>query len=95
MPIKRMLEGRNFDPKAAAVLVEAFNGVVADLDLQTAADREMAAEIVIELAADRTLVDAAELRDDAIGLMRGAHAATMIALSNTGMQPALDEGPPL
>ena len=30
MPIKRMLEGRNFDSRAAATLVKAFNSVVAE-----------------------------------------------------------------
>jgi hypothetical protein len=34
MPIKRMLEGRNFSPESAPILVKAFNGVVADLDLK-------------------------------------------------------------
>jgi len=70
MPIKRMFEGRNFEPKAAAVLVEALNSVVADLDSRTVADRKRAAKIVIELAAGRGSLDAAELRDVAIGLMR-------------------------
>jgi hypothetical protein len=32
MPIRRMLEGRNFDPKAIAILVEAFDAMVAELD---------------------------------------------------------------
>ena len=51
MPLRRMLEGRNFDPKAAAVIVEAFNETIDELDLRSAADREKAARIVIELAA--------------------------------------------
>ncbi len=79
MPIKRMLEGRNFDPKAAAVLVEAFNEIIDELNLRTLGDRERAARIVIELAAGRSLVDAAELRDDAISLMRDEQAGSMIA----------------
>ena len=40
MPIKRMLEGRNFDPKAAAILVDAFKSVVADLRLRSVADEK-------------------------------------------------------
>ena len=51
MSPRRMLEGRTFDLKAAAALVEAFNGVVAELDLRTLAERERAAKIVIALAA--------------------------------------------
>jgi len=44
MPIKRMLEGRNFDPKTAAILVEAFDGIVDELYLRTPAEREKAAK---------------------------------------------------
>lgn len=43
MPLKRMLEeGRSFDPKPVALLLEAFDDIVAELDLRTAADRERA-----------------------------------------------------
>ena len=44
MPIWRMLEGKNFGPKAVAVLVEALNEIVEELDLRTVADRERAAK---------------------------------------------------
>ena len=71
MPIKRMLEGRNFSPESAAILVKAFKGVVADLDLRTVADRERAAKIVIGLAASQTVLDVKKLRDEAVGLIRG------------------------
>ena len=48
MPLKRMLEeGRSFGPKAVALLLEAFDGIVAELDLRSAADREKAAKIVM------------------------------------------------
>ena len=70
MPIKRMLKGRNFSPEAAALLVEAFHGVVAELDLRTAADKERVAKIVISLAGVKTALDAEALRDEAAGLMR-------------------------
>ena len=51
MPLKRMLEeGRSFGPKAVALLLEAFDGIVAELDLRSAADREKAAKIVMRLA---------------------------------------------
>jgi hypothetical protein len=69
MPIKRMLEGRNFSPESAAILVKAFNGVVADLDLRTVADRERAAKAVIGLAARQSILDVEKLRDEAAGLM--------------------------
>ena len=50
MPIRRMLEGGTFEPKAAALLIEAFNAVVAELDLRAGADKERAAKIIIQLA---------------------------------------------
>ena len=65
-----MLEGRNFDPKAAAILVDAFKSVVADLRLRSVADRERAAKVVIQLAARRTDLDAATLRDEAAAMMQ-------------------------
>jgi hypothetical protein len=77
MPLRRMLEGRNFDPKAAAVIVEAFNEIIDELNLRADADRERAARVVIDLAQARTTLDAAELRNDAVPLIReervGAH----------------------
>jgi hypothetical protein len=40
MPVRRMLgDNRSFDPKAVALLVEAFDEIVVDLDLRTEADR--------------------------------------------------------
>ena len=70
MPIERMLKGRNFSPESAAILVKAFHGVVGDLGLRTATDRERAAKIVIGLAAGQTILDAENLRDEAAVLMR-------------------------
>ena len=71
MPMKRMLdENRTFGPKAAAVLLEAFDGVVAQLDLRGAVDREGAAKIVIRLALGQEKLDAAKLRDRAVVAMR-------------------------
>jgi len=70
MPMKRMLDdSRAFDPKAVAILLEAFDGVVADLDLQALADRERAAKIIIRLALGQENLDAAKLRDGAIVTM--------------------------
>jgi hypothetical protein len=58
MPVKRLLEGRNFHPNSTKVLVEAFNGVAVDLDLRTLTDRERAARIIIDLAQALTTLDA-------------------------------------
>ena len=71
MPMKRMLgEGRVFDPKAIAILMEAFDGVVAELDLQTLTDRERAAKIIMRVGLGQTVLDAVKLREVAIARMR-------------------------
>jgi hypothetical protein len=70
MPIRRMLEGGNFEPKAAAILVEAFDAIVADLDLRTIADREKAAKLVLRLAHVQATLDAVKLRNEGVRLMR-------------------------
>ena len=77
MPIKRMLEGKSFDSKTAATLVEAFNGVVADLDLRTVAERERGARTVIGLAASQSVLDVEKLRDEVADLMRNELALSV------------------
>jgi hypothetical protein len=67
MPLKRLLdESRAFETEAAALLIEAFNAVVAELDLRSVADREHAAKIIIRLAHAQRSLDAATIRDQAI-----------------------------
>ena len=66
MPIRRMLEGGTFEPKTAALLIDAFNSVVAEFDLRAGADKERAANIIIRLALGQGRVDAAKIRDQAI-----------------------------
>jgi uncharacterized protein involved in exopolysaccharide biosynthesis len=71
MPLRRMLgDSRSFDPKAVAFLIEAFDEIVADLDLRTEADREKAAKIVMRLALGQTELDAAKIRAEVIRWMR-------------------------
>ena len=71
MPLKRMLnDNRTFDPKAVALLLEAFDDVVAALDLRADADREKAAKIVMRLAHGQTELDAAKIRAEVVRLMR-------------------------
>jgi hypothetical protein len=71
MPIKRMLDdNRTFGPKAVTVLLEAFDGVVAELGLRRRAERERAARIVIQLALGQTDLDATKLRDSAVAAIR-------------------------
>ena len=71
MPLKRMLDqSRNFDPRAVAILLEAFNDVVAELGLRAAEERDQAAKIIIRLAVGQRDLDATQLRDSTVALMR-------------------------
>ena len=56
MPIKRMLAGRNFSPESAAILVKAFDSLVAELGLRSQPEREQAAKVIIGLAAGQTVL---------------------------------------
>jgi hypothetical protein len=48
---KRILnESRSFDPKAIAILLEAFDGVVAELSLRAPAENVRAAKLIIRVA---------------------------------------------
>jgi hypothetical protein len=69
--MKRLLdESRAFEPKADAVLLEAFDDIVAELDLRTNADKERAAKIIIRVALGQQTFDAAKIRDLAVIAMR-------------------------
>jgi len=70
MPRKRMLnQSRSFDPKAVAILLEAYNGLVSELGLRATVEKERAAKLVIELAQDQSELDAVKLRDRVAALM--------------------------
>lgn len=71
MPLKRWLdESGSFDPKAVATMLEAYDGVVADLGLQAADEREKAARLVMQLARGRSDLDSASLRSGVTDLIR-------------------------
>lgn len=71
MPLKHMLdEGGSFDPKAVAIMLEAYDGVVADLRLHAADEREKAARLVMQLARGRADLDSASLRSGVTDLIR-------------------------
>jgi hypothetical protein len=75
MPLKRLLgENRNFDQKAIAILLEAYDGLVAELRLRTIEGRESAARAILQLALGRSDLDVTGLREEAVALMRGASA---------------------
>jgi hypothetical protein len=65
-----MLERGVFDPDTAALLIEAFNRTIADLDLRNATDRERAAKIIIRHAQRQARIDPAKLHHDVVRLMR-------------------------
>jgi hypothetical protein len=71
MPLKYMLdESGSFDPKAVAIMLEAYDGVVADLGLQATDEREKAARLVMQLARSRAELDTAALRSGVTDLIR-------------------------
>jgi hypothetical protein len=63
-------ESGSFDPKAVAILLAAYDGVVAELGLQAPTEREKAARFVIQLARGRADLDIASLREGAADLLR-------------------------
>jgi hypothetical protein len=65
-----LADNRTFDPKAVALLLEAFDEIVAALDLRSDADREKAAKIVMRLAHSQTELDAGKIRAEVVRLMR-------------------------
>jgi hypothetical protein len=68
--LKRLLgKSAYFDPKAIAILLEAYDGAVVELGLQTLAEKENAARIVLQLAAGQTDLDATRLRAGVAALM--------------------------
>ena len=70
MPLKRLLnENRTFDPKAVAILLEAYDGAVAELGLITLGEKEEAAKIILQLAFSQTEHDATTLRAGAAALL--------------------------
>jgi len=71
MPLKRMLDqSGSFDPKAVAIMLEAYGGVVADLGLQATDEREKAARLIMQLARSRSDLDMASLRSGVTDLIR-------------------------
>jgi hypothetical protein len=71
MPLKRILdESGSFDPKAVAILLEAFDGVVAELALRIPAERVRAAKLIIRVALGQKDLDVEVLRNRTVVLMR-------------------------
>ena len=64
MPLKRLLdESRSFNPQAVAVLLKAYEDVVAELGLQAPDQKEKAARLVIKFATSQTDLDPVKLRN--------------------------------
>jgi hypothetical protein len=91
VPLKRILgESRNFDPRAVTILLEGFNGLVAELGLRETAEREDAAQLIMRLARGRTELDATTLRDEAVALMRSESSTA--PRSSPGLLSSSDDG---
>ena len=76
MPLKPLLnENRTFDPKAVAILLEAYDGVVAELGVPTIEEREGAARCMMQIALGQPDLEVARLRDETATFIRSESAA--------------------
>jgi hypothetical protein len=90
MPLTRILgESPYFNPEAVAILLEAYDGAVAELGLRTLAEKEKAARIVLQLALGQTDFDVAKLGAGATALMMRSESAAGCGAS---LQSLSDDG---
>jgi hypothetical protein len=74
-PLKRILdESGSFDPKAFAILLEALDGVVAELELRAPAERVRAAKLIIRIALGQKDLDVVVLHDRTVVPIRNERA---------------------
>ena len=73
MPIRRLLQGRVFEPEVVNAMVTAFEETLRELKLTNREDPlvERVAKIIIECA-ERGMRDPADMRDCALQAIRGA-----------------------
>jgi hypothetical protein len=91
MPLKSMLsESRYFDPETVAVLLEAYDGAVAELGLRTLPEKERAARVILQLALGQTDLDVTKLRAGIAALMMQSESAA----ASTGGRPSNNRAPP-
>jgi hypothetical protein len=62
-------ESGSFDPKAVAVLLEAYDGVVAELGLKAPEKRLRSAKLVVGLARSQTDIAAAKLINEVANVL--------------------------
>jgi hypothetical protein len=87
MGFKSFLEGMNVAPEAAKVLGEAHAGVIEAFGLKSVRAREVAALVVVRLAARRSGLDSNELRDEAIAQIQGARSPRELAFVRQRRSP--------
>lgn len=88
MPLKTLLgEGRSLDPKDVAIMLGAYDGVVAELGLRTLEEKEKAARIILQLALDQRDLDAEKLRAG-VSVMMQSESAGVHYLSPEGLSSA-------
>jgi hypothetical protein len=70
MPMQRLLtQSPSFDPKAVSILLETYDGVVAELRLQTPEEKERAAKLIVRLAEGQPDLDVAKLREGVTAIL--------------------------
>jgi hypothetical protein len=71
VPITRALEGSSFGPDEIDQIKQAYLAVVEALGILDEYSRELAARVIIRLAAEKGIRDAERLREEAIPKLKG------------------------
>jgi hypothetical protein len=73
MPIRRILKGSSFAPESVEEISKAVEAVIKKLGITDVPSQEIAAKVILGLAAEKRVLDAHELRDEAISKLKGIH----------------------
>jgi hypothetical protein len=71
MPIRRLLEGSAFAPESIDEIKKAYQAVIEALGIADEASRALAAKTILGLAAEKKVLDAGNLSDEAIAKLKG------------------------
>jgi hypothetical protein len=71
MPFRRLLEGSAFAPEAIDEITKAYQAVIETLGIVDQSSMDLAAKVILGLAAEKEVLDAENLRDEAISKLKG------------------------
>jgi hypothetical protein len=87
MPIKRLLEGSSFASESIDEIAKAYQAVIGALGIADESSREMAAKVVLGLAAEQKVLDAKSLSDEAILKLKGHFLRDNVSGSQLAASP--------